>query len=189
MVSLWEPLDGHLVARAQGHDSFVSSVVFDPWHDRDALNTYRIISVGEDKRVCFWDFNSATMNHPCIQGLQGGLKNVQESVSPKSTQGASRHVPAPMRASVPMLRPTIQDDLQGMIPVSIRLSAGHLLVLHPDGQLDVLERPQSRPVVVLEDAPLSRGALAAADEAPRSPPRRSRPLASSIFPNLRKGST
>ena len=31
LICIWAPHEGHLVARAQGHDSYVSAVAFDPW--------------------------------------------------------------------------------------------------------------------------------------------------------------
>ncbi|KAK4134918.1 hypothetical protein BT67DRAFT_449222 [Trichocladium antarcticum] len=53
-----------LVARGQGggHRSWVTSVAFDPW--RCDERSYRFGSVGEDCRVCLWDFSVGMLHRP-----------------------------------------------------------------------------------------------------------------------------
>jgi len=62
LVSIWCPSEGILVARCQGHHSWVTSVAFDPWQCDD--KTYRFGSVGEDCRLCLWDFSVGMLNKP-----------------------------------------------------------------------------------------------------------------------------
>lgn len=49
LVTIFSPVDQRVVARCQGHSSFVSSVFFDP--ERTDERTYRFGSVGEDNKL------------------------------------------------------------------------------------------------------------------------------------------
>lgn len=51
LVTVLSPWEQRIVARCQGHSSFVSSVAFDPV--RIDNRTYRFGSVGEDNRLIF----------------------------------------------------------------------------------------------------------------------------------------
>ena len=62
LISIWSTADGALVARCQGHQSWVSGVAFDPWRCDD--RNYRFGSVGEDGRLCLWDFNVGMLHRP-----------------------------------------------------------------------------------------------------------------------------
>ncbi|ORY61238.1 WD40-repeat-containing domain protein [Pseudomassariella vexata] len=64
LISIWCPSegDGSLIARCQGHMSWVSAVAFDPW--RCDERNYRFGSVGEDCRLCLWDFNVGMLHRP-----------------------------------------------------------------------------------------------------------------------------
>ncbi|KAK0667967.1 WD40-repeat-containing domain protein [Cercophora samala] len=105
LVSIWSPgiegTAGHLVARCQGHHSWVTGVKFDPWRcDIDEGVTgrnYRFGSVGEDGRVCLWDFSLGMLIRPRVgstigrpgtenrhrsnSGLSGGGETVREGVN------------------------------------------------------------------------------------------------------------
>ncbi|KAF6840203.1 catabolite repression protein crec [Colletotrichum plurivorum] len=62
LISIWSVLDSAIVARCQGHNSWVTSVAFDPWRCDD--RNYRFGSVGEDCRLCLWDFNVGMLHRP-----------------------------------------------------------------------------------------------------------------------------
>ena len=62
MISIWSVADSALVARCQGHQSWVAAVAFDPWRCDD--RNYRFGSVGEDGRLCLWDFGVAMLHRP-----------------------------------------------------------------------------------------------------------------------------
>ncbi|KAJ1726229.1 hypothetical protein LPJ61_005334 [Coemansia biformis] len=63
LISIWSYYDQCIVARCQGHESWVSGVVFDPMGHEDD-NTYRFMSVGDDARLLVWDFSLAALHHP-----------------------------------------------------------------------------------------------------------------------------
>lgn len=62
LVSIWSFADSALVARCQGHSSWVTDVKFDPWRCDD--RNYRFGSVGEDCRLLLWDFSVGMLGRP-----------------------------------------------------------------------------------------------------------------------------
>lgn len=62
LISIWCASEKRLIARAQGHQSWVTSVAFDLW--RCDEKNYRFGSVGEDCRLCLWDFNVGMLHRP-----------------------------------------------------------------------------------------------------------------------------
>jgi WD40 repeat protein len=62
LVSIWSLADSALVARCQGHNSWVTAVAFDPW--RCDERNYRFGSVGEDCRLLLWDFSVGMLHRP-----------------------------------------------------------------------------------------------------------------------------
>ncbi|KAL3898060.1 MAG: hypothetical protein SGCHY_003000 [Lobulomycetales sp.] len=61
LITIWS-FRGRIVARGQGHSSWITSVAFDPWRCTD--RSYRIGSVGEDTKLCLWDFNVSSLYIP-----------------------------------------------------------------------------------------------------------------------------
>jgi catabolite repression protein CreC len=62
LITIWCPSESAIIARCQGHGSWVTSVAFDPW--RCDERNYRFGSVGEDCRLCLWDFNVGMLHKP-----------------------------------------------------------------------------------------------------------------------------
>lgn len=62
LVSIWSIDEGSLLARCQGHSSWVTGVAFDKWRC-DGRN-YRFGSVGEDCLLLLWDFNIGMLHRP-----------------------------------------------------------------------------------------------------------------------------
>ncbi|KAK9246771.1 WD40-repeat-containing domain protein [Lipomyces tetrasporus] len=71
LVSIWSFPSKTLVARCQGHQSFVTSVAFDPWRCDERV--YRFGSVGEDCRLCLWDFSVKSLHRP--RGVSNSAQN------------------------------------------------------------------------------------------------------------------
>ncbi|KIO21555.1 hypothetical protein M407DRAFT_218134 [Tulasnella calospora MUT 4182] len=69
LVTIYSPQEQRVIARCQGHFSFVSGVVFDPL--RCDGRTYRFASVGEDCKLVLWDFSSGTLHRPRLQSVSG----------------------------------------------------------------------------------------------------------------------
>ncbi|KAK9479641.1 WD40-repeat-containing domain protein [Lipomyces japonicus] len=79
LVSIWSFSSRALVARCQGHQSFVRSVAFDPWRCDDRV--YRFGSVGEDCRLLLWDFSVKSLHRP-----RGGVH--RSSISSHNSRSA-----------------------------------------------------------------------------------------------------
>jgi hypothetical protein len=62
MMSIYAIPLRSLVLRGQGHASWVTSICFDShrWSERN----YRIVSVGEDGKICFWELDVLNMKRP-----------------------------------------------------------------------------------------------------------------------------
>ncbi|CAD6905250.1 unnamed protein product [Tilletia controversa] len=72
LVTVWAPREGRIIARCQGHSSFVTDISFDSWRWRPEERSYRFASVGEDCKLIFWDFSSAALKRPKGHGHGGG---------------------------------------------------------------------------------------------------------------------
>ncbi len=69
LVSIWSVTESTIVARCQGHQSWVTAVCFDPWRCDD--KNYRFGSVGEDCRLLLWDFSVGMLHRPkAVSGLR-----------------------------------------------------------------------------------------------------------------------
>jgi WD40 repeat protein len=64
LVTIWSLPERKIIARCQGHDSWVSAVAFDPW--RCDERTYRIGSVGDDCNLLLWDFSVGMLHRPKV---------------------------------------------------------------------------------------------------------------------------
>ncbi|KAG0030358.1 hypothetical protein BGZ82_007479 [Podila clonocystis] len=62
LVTIWSFKDQRIVARCQGHQSYVTGVAFDPW--RCDERNYRFGSVGEDAKLLLWDFSVGALHKP-----------------------------------------------------------------------------------------------------------------------------
>ena len=70
IVSIWSFADATLVARCQGHSSWVTDVKFDPW--RCDERNYRFGSVGEDCKLLLWDFSVGMLGRPrAVSSISG----------------------------------------------------------------------------------------------------------------------
>ncbi|KAI1196977.1 WD40-repeat-containing domain protein [Nemania serpens] len=89
LISIWYPEETTLIARCQGHQSWVTSVAFDPW--RCDEKNYRFGSVGEDCRLCLWDFNVGMLHKPktSTHRQRGSVSSRVPTLHRGETQGAS----------------------------------------------------------------------------------------------------
>ncbi|ORY81457.1 WD40-repeat-containing domain protein [Protomyces lactucae-debilis] len=61
-VTIWSFLESCIVARCQGHSSFITAVAFDQW--KCDQYSYRIGSVADDGNLLLWDFAIASLHKP-----------------------------------------------------------------------------------------------------------------------------
>ncbi|POR31494.1 Putative catabolite repression protein creC [Tolypocladium paradoxum] len=124
LISIWSLAESALVARCQGHQSWVTALAFDPWRCDD--RNYRFGSVGEDGRLCLWDFGVGMLYRPKNPARQRGsvsappgLPQRTDSASPlgyrmRSNSGVDGDEegdgishPVEPRARIPMLPPVL----------------------------------------------------------------------------------
>ncbi|KAL1960346.1 hypothetical protein VTO42DRAFT_8306 [Malbranchea cinnamomea] len=86
LVSIWSLADRQIVARCQGHNSWVNCVAFDPW--RCDERTYRFGSVGDDCRLLLWDFSVAMLHRPKV--LQSAARQRNSVVTTNTQTGRLR---------------------------------------------------------------------------------------------------
>ena len=90
LVSIWSVAEGAIVARCQGHQSWVTAVAFDPWRC-DGKN-YRFGSVGEDCRLLLWDFNVGMLHRPRAVGTDITIRSMLISSSFLSVTTEASHL-------------------------------------------------------------------------------------------------
>lgn len=62
LACVWSPFEQRIVARCEGHSSFLTGLSFDAW--RCDNRAQRFASVSEDCRLIFWDLSSAALQRP-----------------------------------------------------------------------------------------------------------------------------
>ena len=92
LISIWCVAESAIVARCQGHHSWVTSVAFDPWRCDD--RNYRFGSVGEDRRLCLWDFSVGMLHRPKGAAAAASVASIRHqhrgSVASRFTAGLER---------------------------------------------------------------------------------------------------
>lgn len=149
LITIFAPLEGRVVARCQGHSSFVTCIAF----DRKMSNTrgYRFGSVAEDGKLLFWDFNAASLQRPkhatsthtnhtsaahrrvsmgsmvSIQhrGSLGGGGGGQEALNGGLNDEPVYHL-APPRSEVAMLQPVMVRRYPSIQWASAKLQLTHI---------------------------------------------------------------
>ncbi|KAI1079927.1 WD40-repeat-containing domain protein [Whalleya microplaca] len=89
LITIWCPSETTLIARCQGHQSWVTSVAFDPWRCDERI--YRFGSVGEDCRLCLWDFNVGMLHKPkaTTNRQRGSVSSRLPALQRAETQGTA----------------------------------------------------------------------------------------------------
>lgn len=81
LISLWSVEDHQLVARGEGHSSWIGRITFDA-HRCSSGSYYRFASVGHDSKLAIWEFSAETLVLPTVS-LQRRKKRARSlSVAP-----------------------------------------------------------------------------------------------------------
>ncbi|KAF9019379.1 hypothetical protein BDZ89DRAFT_1116762 [Hymenopellis radicata] len=127
LLTIFSPWEQRVVARCQGHSSFVTSVAFDDL--RCDGRTYRFGSVGEDNKLILWDFSSGTLHRPKFHATHHQRVSMSStvslafrhdrsalhlpSVSPTDEKPYPRYHPAPSRNEVAVVQPVLTKQVEG----------------------------------------------------------------------------
>ncbi|MBE7182512.1 MAG: hypothetical protein INR71_15120, partial [Terriglobus roseus] len=118
LVSIWSLADAALVARCQGHNSWVTGVAFDPW--RCDERNYRFGSIGEDCRLLLWDFNVSMLHRP-----RAAMKQQQQQQQQHQRERGSISSTTRLRAESTQSMPASTSE-EVVHPVEPRLTTAML---------------------------------------------------------------
>ncbi|KAJ3568635.1 hypothetical protein NP233_g5575 [Leucocoprinus birnbaumii] len=130
LITIFSPWEQRVVARCQGHSSFVSGVAFDDL--RCDGRTYRFGSVGEDNKLILWDFSSGALHRPKFQATHHQRMSMSSTISLafRGSKSASylpsgippnlisepthplRYHPAPSRNEIAIVQPVLVKPIE-----------------------------------------------------------------------------
>lgn len=156
LVSIWSFADSALVARCQGHTSWVTDVKFDPW--RCDERNYRFGSVGEDCRLLLWDFSVGMLGRPKAMSLRqrGSISSVptttttttvaQKSQTNLAEEGAANGAfgvhGVDSRATTAMLPPVMSKSIDDHPMSWLAFQQDCILTACCEGQFYTWDRPK-----------------------------------------------
>ncbi|KAJ2162469.1 hypothetical protein GGF46_000600 [Coemansia sp. RSA 552] len=145
LLTVWSYYDQSVVARCQGHQSWVRAVAFDPLgHENE--NTYRFVSVGDDARLLVWDFSLAALHRPraphlhrsTTRGSTGPVDPPAEK--PGGSTTAQLWMP---RGSVAVLQPMVAEAIHDAPICSLQFCHSFLITACRRGIIKMWKRPKS----------------------------------------------
>ncbi|KAF7311421.1 Catabolite repression protein creC [Mycena kentingensis (nom. inval.)] len=153
LLTLFSPWEQRVVARCQGHSSFVSAVAFDEL--RCDGRTYRFGSVGEDNKLILWDFSSGALHRPKFQPTHQQRMSMASTVSLAVRRDRStlylptedallplpRYHPAPSRNEIAVVQPCLVKPVEGEILAGLVFLPRAILTVTKAGYLKLWVRP------------------------------------------------
>ncbi|KAI0780565.1 WD40 repeat-like protein [Trametes elegans] len=157
LVTIFSPWEQRVIARCQGHSSFVSAVAFDDV--RCDGRTYRFGSIGEDNKLILWDFSSGALHRPKLHTAHHQRMSMTSSISlalrrrgestiylpPSGTPGAEsplpRYHPAPSRNEVAVVQPVVAKHVGNDTLTDIAFLSRGLLTANKLGHIKFWIRP------------------------------------------------
>jgi len=161
LVNIFSPWEQRVIARCQGHSSFLSALAFDDL--RCDGRTYRFGSVGEDNKLIFWDFSSGILHRPKSHSHHQRL-SMASSLSlagrrrpgpdtftadrstlhlpPLGSEGPlPRYHPAPSRNEVAIVQPVLVKQLENDMLTAVAFLPRWLLTGTKVGHVKLWIRP------------------------------------------------
>ncbi|KAJ7172138.1 catabolite repression protein creC [Mycena filopes] len=153
LLTLFSPWEQRVVARCQGHSSFVSAVAFDDL--RCDGRTYRFGSVGEDNKLILWDFSSGALHRPKFQPTHQQRMSMASTVSlafrrdhstlylPGGDESSPfpRYHPAPSRNEIAVVQPCLIKPIEGDILSTLSFLPRSILTSTKTGLIKLWIRP------------------------------------------------
>ncbi|KAG0701508.1 WD40 repeat-like protein [Suillus ampliporus] len=169
LLTIFSPWEQRVVARCQGHSSFVSSVAFDEL--RCDGRTYRFGSVGEDNKLILWDFSSGALHRPKHLGSHHPRISMSSSISLAYRRGtgstiqlsATRYHAAPSRNEVSIVQPVLIKQLDADLLTSLTFLPRALLTASKAGHVRLWVRPLVTTNGTIRRRGYSRGMLSVTD--------------------------
>ncbi|KAF2098270.1 WD40 repeat-like protein [Rhizodiscina lignyota] len=179
LVSIWSLADSALVARCQGHNSWVTHVAFDPW--RCDERNYRFGSVGEDCRLLLWDFNVSMLHRPRAASVRQrgsisshlplpGTRNRGDSsatrlrsnsnLSTRSLEVDEVVHPVEPRARTAMLPPVMAKEVDEHPLAWLEFEEDCIITACKDGHIRTWDRPKEGASGTSDGVPSTAGSTA-----------------------------
>ncbi|KAG1466019.1 hypothetical protein G6F46_001109 [Rhizopus delemar] len=147
LVTIWAFKEQRIIARCQGHHSWVRSVAFDPWKCDEKV--YRFASVGEDAKLILWDFSVNTLHRP---KTKSGNRNRGTSVSSVSSPPLSSILatiqdkgpiihPVLAKTQVAFLQPTVIKTIHSDPCVGVYFREDAIVTTDKRGRVNIWQRP------------------------------------------------
>ncbi|KAG8853539.1 hypothetical protein FRB96_008141 [Tulasnella sp. 330] len=149
LITIISPHEQRVIARCQGHVSFVAGVAFDPWDfSSGALHRPRLLTAQQHR-------SSVSSQHSLVlrtmsTGAGGGRGSFEayDSVSGviggpfEHATNASKFHPAPSRKEVSLVQPILSKAVEGDLLSCVSVVSGAIVVASRPGSIKVWSRPQ-----------------------------------------------
>ncbi|EJD02273.1 WD40 repeat-like protein [Fomitiporia mediterranea MF3/22] len=159
LVTIFSMTEGRVIARCQGHSSFISSVAFDSV--RTDKRSYRFGSVGEDNKLILWDFSAGVLHRPKLQAAQQQRMSMSSTLSlalrrrgdaaegstlhlpPPAMNGeeTSKYHPAPSRNEVAVVQPVLTKHIECDLLTGLAFTQSSVLTASKNGAVKMWVRP------------------------------------------------
>ncbi|CAG8501598.1 8175_t:CDS:2 [Ambispora leptoticha] len=145
LVTIWSFRDQRIVARCQGHQSWVTGVAFDPW--RCDEQNYRFGSVAEDTKLLLWDFSVNALHKP--KSSNSHRRASLASQSAVTTASLRRNLVEPKntihpclpRSQVAILQPVMSKSIDPDPLCSITFREDSIITTCRKGHIKIWGRP------------------------------------------------
>ncbi|KAJ1655554.1 hypothetical protein IWQ61_004716 [Dispira simplex] len=147
LITIWDFYGHRILARCQGHQSWINGVTFDPW--RCDETNYRFGSVGEDTRILFWDFSVNALHRPKSAAVQ--LRRMSRASSTFNPYSANLlHIKhenvyhqVSLRDEVAVLEPVMSQSVHKYPVCSITFREDVVITTCRFGHIKIWARPQN----------------------------------------------
>ncbi|EDQ90880.1 uncharacterized protein MONBRDRAFT_23982 [Monosiga brevicollis MX1] len=161
LISVWSVTSKSLLARGEGHTAYVARIKFDPYAALYAFefllpSTYRLISVGQDGKIAFWDFSESDLSVPlrppsATAPLQPAARKTTRRLRLRrkanvvvTTNSQNNDIlKAPSRREVATIRPVAIQQVSSEPVTDVHVQARRLWVVVNTGQIHQWERPKA----------------------------------------------
>ncbi|RXK35770.1 hypothetical protein M231_06956 [Tremella mesenterica] len=152
LITIFSPRETRIVARCQGHSAFVTSITFDSSSKEG--RGYRFASVGEDGKLCLWDFSAASLHRPrhhhtntshhkippgSVLSLAAQTQSQSQLPIEQGTSGRY-HAVVP-KNEVAMLQPVMARMIEGNIITGVYLSPSAIITVSRAAGIKFWQRP------------------------------------------------
>ncbi|KAF8623571.1 hypothetical protein AX15_006339 [Amanita polypyramis BW_CC] len=154
LLTIFSPWEQRVIARCQGHSSFVSAVAFDEL--RCDGRTYRLGSVGEDNKLILWDFSSGALHRPKTQASHQHRMSMSSTPSLAFRRDRSaqflpsagphdnaplRYHPAPSRNGIAIVQPVLIKVVESELLSDIAFLPRSVITSTKTGHIKLWIRP------------------------------------------------